>query len=226
MYALPMNEALARVAGTLDRLPIFPLPETVLFPHVLLPLHIFEPRYRRMVEDCLAGPRVLAMALIRPGAETEHLARPPVCDVAGAGVILHEERLPDGRFNIALRGVARVAIEAELATDTPYRLVRGRLLLDEYPPGGPDALDRELTTLKLCYLRLAAELPGTSEDLTKFVTRARDPSLLVDVIASVSIPDVVERQRLLEMASVRERLRRVTQAVGDFILTLDVRRSG
>lgn len=221
-----MNDALARVVGTLGRLPIFPLPETVLFPHVLLPLHVFEPRYRRMVEDCLAGSRVLAMALIRPGADARRDARPAVCDVVGAGVIVHDERLPDGRFNIALKGVARVAIEAELPTDTPYRVVRGRLLEDEYPAGGPEALERELTTLKLCYLRLAAELPGASDDLTKFVTRARDPSLLVDVIASVSIPDAMERQWLLETASVRERLRRVTQAVGDFILTLDVRRSG
>ncbi len=221
-----MNEALARIAGTIDRLPIFPLPEAVLFPHMLLPLHVFEPRYRRMVEDCLAGPRVLAMALLKPGFEQSQSRQPEIHGVVGAGVIVHDERLPDGRFNIALKGVARVAVEGELATDTPYRLVRGRILEDGYPPEGADGLERELTTLKLCYLRLAAELPGASDDLTKFVTRVKDPALLVDVIASVAVPDVAERQRLLEMASVRDRLRRVTQAVGDFILTFDVRRGG
>jgi Lon protease-like protein len=220
-----MHEALARIARSLDRLPIFPLPETVLFPHTLLPLHVFEPRYRRMVEDCVAGPRVLAMALLREGSEAES-RRPPVYRVVGAGVIVHEERLPDGRFNIALRGVARVAIEEELATETPYRVVRGRLLEDEFPEGGPEALERELTALKLCYLRLAAELPGSSDDLARFVTRVKDPSLLADVVASVAIPEVTERQRLLETAAVRDRLRRVTQAVGDFVLTLDVRRGG
>ena len=217
-----MDEALARVAATVDRLPIFPLPETVLFPHMVLPLHIFEPRYRRMVADCLAGPRVLAMALLKPGRGGGR--QPEIHGVVGAGVIVHEERLPDGRFNIALKGVARVAVEEELATDTPYRIVHGRILEDEYPPEGPGGLERELTTLKLCYLRLAAELPGASEDLTRFVTRARDPGLLVDVIASVAVPDVAERQRLLETVAVRDRLRRVTQAVGDFILTLDVPR--
>jgi Lon protease-like protein len=217
-----MNEALARVTGTLDRLPIFPLPETVLFPNMLLPLHVFEPRYRAMVEHCLAGSRVLAMALLRPGWDAA--AEPaPVFGVVGAGVIVHEERLPDGRFNIALRGVARVEIEAELETDTPYRMVSGRLIEDEYPDGGPEALEREVMTLKVCYLRLTAELPGSSDDLTRFVTRAKDPSLLVDVITAVAIPDVAERQRLLETPSVRERVRRVTQAVGDFILTLDIR---
>ncbi len=217
-----MNEALTRIADTVDRLPIFPLPETVLFPHMVLPLHVFEPRYRRMVADCLAGPRVLAMALLKPGGRGSR--QPEIHDVVGAGVIVHDERLPDGRFNIALKGVARVAVDGELASDTPYRLVQGRILEDQYPAEGPGGLERELTTLKLCYLRLAAELPGASEDLTKFVTRAKDPGLLVDVIASVAVPDVAERQRLLETVSVRDRLRRVTQAVGDFILTLDVRR--
>jgi Lon protease-like protein len=217
---------LSRIVGTLDRLPIFPLPETVLFPHMLLPIHVFEPRYRRMVEDCLAGPRVLAMALLKPGWEGRYYGQPRVYRVVGAGVIVHDERLPDGRFNIGLKGVARVAVEDELATDTPYRVVRGRLLSDEFPPEGPSALGRELTTLKLCYLRLTAELPGARDDLTKFVTKAQDPSLLVDVIASVAIPDVHERQQLLETVSVRDRLRRVTQALGDFILTLDVRRGG
>jgi uncharacterized protein len=221
-----MNEGLTRVAATLDRLPIFPLPETVLFPNVLMPLHIFEPRYRRMVEDCLAGSRVMAMALLRPGWDAETSLTPPVFGVVGAGVIVHDERLPDGRYNIAVKGVARVAVEEELITDAPYRVVRGRILEDEFPPEGPEALERELTTLKLCYLRLTAELPGSNDDLTRFVTRAKDPALLVDVIASVAIPDVEERQRLLETRSVKERLRRVTQAVGDFILTLDVPRGG
>lgn len=216
---------LSAVVGALDRLPIFPLPETVLFPHMLLPLHVFEPRYRRMVEDCLAGPRVLAAALLRPGWEGRDYGQPPVHGVVGAGVIVQEERLPDGRFNIALKGVSRVAVEEELTTDAPYRVIRGRLLEDRFPPGGPEALGRELTTLKLCYLRLTAELPGASDDLARFVTKARDPSLLVDVIASLAIADVHERQRLLETPSVRDRLRRVTQAIGDFILTLDVPRS-
>ncbi len=217
-------DPLSRIVGALDRLPIFPLPETVLFPHTLLPLHIFEPRYRRMVQDCLDGHRVLAMALLKPGWEGRFYGQPPVHRVVGAGVIVHDERLPDGRFNIGLKGVARVAVEEELAADTPYRVVRGRLLADEFPPDGPSALEQELTTLKLCYLRLTAELPAVSDELTRFVTRAKDPSLLVDVIASISIPDVYERQRLLETVSVRDRLRRVTQAIGDLILTLDVRR--
>ncbi|HWP34966.1 MAG TPA: LON peptidase substrate-binding domain-containing protein, partial [Thermodesulfobacteriota bacterium] len=215
---------LSRVVSTLDRLPVFPLPDAVLFPHMLLPLHVFEPRYRRMVEDCLAGSRVLAVALLKPGWEARYYGQPPFYPVVGAGVIVHEERLPDGRFNIGLKGVVRVAVEEELATDTPYRLVRGRLLPDELPAGGAAALEQELTTLKLCCLRLAADLPEANDDLARFVTRARDPALLVDVIAAIAIPDAHERQRLLETPSVKLRLRRVTQAVGDLILTLDVTR--
>ncbi|MGH7405380.1 MAG: LON peptidase substrate-binding domain-containing protein, partial [Candidatus Methylomirabilales bacterium] len=80
-------------------IPIFPLPNVVFFPHTLLPLHIFEPRYRQMLADCLTGERWLAVVLLRPGWEAEYYGRPAVYAVAGAGEIVASERLPDGRSN-------------------------------------------------------------------------------------------------------------------------------
>jgi Lon protease-like protein len=78
-------------------LPIFPLPNVVFFPHTLLPLHIFEPRYRKMLADCLAGERRLAVVLLRPGWEADYYGRPAVHSVAGAGEIIQSEMLPNGR---------------------------------------------------------------------------------------------------------------------------------
>src|SRR2546428_3491888 len=112
------------IRRALPALPIFPLPGAVLLPHALVPLHIFEPRYRKMTQDCDAGLRVLALANIpddRAAAE-----RPPrVLPAIGIGVLTRVDRLPDGRFNIVLRGVQRAVIERELPTAEPYRLPRG-----------------------------------------------------------------------------------------------------
>ena len=96
-----------------DLLPLFPLPNVVLFPNVFLPLHIFEPRYREMVADALAGDRMIGMVLLRPGWEHDYDGRPPVYPIGCSGVITHVERLPDGRYNIVLRGLERFRILEE-----------------------------------------------------------------------------------------------------------------
>src|SRR3954464_9067572 len=93
-----------------DLLPLFPLPNVVLFPNVFLPLHIFEPRYREMVADALAGDRMLGMVLLRPGWEHTYEGRPAVYPIGCSGVITHFEKLPDGRYNIVLRGLDRFRI--------------------------------------------------------------------------------------------------------------------
>src|ERR1044071_5796625 len=96
-----------------DLLPLFPLPSVVLFPHVFLPLHIFEPRYREMVADAIAGDRVIGMVLLKPGWEREDEGRPPIYNVGCSGVITHFERLADGRYNIILRGLERFSVISE-----------------------------------------------------------------------------------------------------------------
>ena len=116
----------------MDTIPIFPLPSVVLFPHVFLPLHIFEARYRQMVADALAGDRLIGMTLLKAGVEEPGDERPPVYPVGCAGVITHVERLADGRFNIVLRGVEKFRIVGE-ETPAPGRLYRTALItpLDE-----------------------------------------------------------------------------------------------
>src|SRR5919198_1094637 len=96
-----------------DLLPLFPLPNVVLFPNVFLPLHIFEPRYREMVEDSVRGDRIIGMVLLRPGWEKDYEGRPAVYPIGCAGVITHSERLADGRFNIVLRGMEKFRIIGE-----------------------------------------------------------------------------------------------------------------
>jgi uncharacterized protein len=103
------------------QIPLFPLPNVVLFPGVYLPLHIFEPRYRAMVVDALDGDRLIGMVLLRPGFQDDYEGRPPVFDVGCAGVITHHERLTDGRYNIVLQGTERFRIQDE-DHSRPYRI--------------------------------------------------------------------------------------------------------
>jgi len=104
------------------RIPLFPLPGVVLLPGTLLPLHIFEPRYRAMVAEALEADRLIGMALLKPGWETA-AEPPPIHPVGGAGEIVESEDLPDGRYNILLQGRFRYRVLEE-APANPYRTAR------------------------------------------------------------------------------------------------------
>jgi Lon protease-like protein len=103
--------------------PIFPLPNLVLFPNVFLPLHIFEPRYRQMVADALAGDRIIGMVTLRPGHEADYEGNPPIYPIGCSGLITHSETLADGRYNLVLRGLEKFSIQNE-ELPAPGRLYR------------------------------------------------------------------------------------------------------
>jgi len=115
-----------------DLLPLFPLPNVVLFPNVFLPLHIFEPRYREMVADAIASDRMIGMVLLRPGWEHDYERRPPVYPIGCSGIVTHFDRLPDGRYNIVLRGLERFRIVEEDHSRS-YRRALVELLREEPP---------------------------------------------------------------------------------------------
>jgi Lon protease-like protein len=104
------------------RIPLFPLPGVVLLPGTLLPLHIFEPRYRAMVADALAGDQTIGMAMLKPGWERAG-ATPAIFPIGGAGRIVASEELPDGRYDIVLEGEFRYRVLDE-APPAPYRIAR------------------------------------------------------------------------------------------------------
>jgi Lon protease-like protein len=124
-----------------NRCRLFPLPSVVLFPHAVLPLHIFEPRYRQMTEDALADDQLVTLVQISPTGDraAETLGSPPVERVGCLGRILEHERLSDGRFNFLLLGRKRVRLTREVASQKPYRIAEAKLLDDfgEPAPGGP-----------------------------------------------------------------------------------------
>src|SRR5262245_187582 len=115
------NAPLTLDAADLRALPIFPLPNVALFPGAALPLHVFEPRYRELVRDALAGKKAMGIARLKPGFESNYEGRPAVFDVCGAGIIDGHRELADGRYDIVVRGVARVRILNEHPPLQKYR---------------------------------------------------------------------------------------------------------
>lgn len=178
---------------TLVDLPLFPLPTTVLFPNVFLPLHVFEPRYRAMVTDALAGDRLIGMVLLREGWQQDYEGRPPVYPVGCSGVITHVERLSDGRFNLVLRGVDRFRIRSE-DHGKAYRRAEVETLREDTPDG---AARESLHALRL---RLEALIAPTLEraDLDPPATAAMADDDLVNALAQYLPLEPIEKQALLE----------------------------
>jgi Lon protease-like protein len=116
--------------GETSPIPIFPLGNVALFPGVSAPLHIFEPRYRQMMEAALGADRVLGMATVRPDHQADMAGDPAVFPVGCAGTIERYDRLPDGRYNLVLHGTHRFRIVDEQLPegDRLYRLARVQML--------------------------------------------------------------------------------------------------
>jgi len=200
------------------RIPVFPLPDVVFFPETILPLHVFEPRYRRMVADCLAGDRYLAVAKLMPGWERDYEGRPPIHEVAGAGEILQAEALSDGRFNILLDGRMRIRIEEEVSGDLPYRVVRAHPLADVGPGLGDAGLADRVESLRAAHAKLLTVLGQSHPDLVGRLTVAGATlGAVVDRIVSAVVPDAAVRQRVLETVDVSERLEIATAALSDLL---------
>ena len=210
--------ALARACAALK---VFPLHGVVLLPSTPAPFHVFEPRYRALFADALGGDRILAVpSLLRPEGASEE--RAAVFPVAGAGIIEAEERLPDGRYHVLVRGLARVRLLEEVESDRPYREFRAEVLEDVHPPGGPGALDGEADALRQLVLELAQLLPPESgaSQLAEAVAQLREPGALADVVAAAAISEPEAKLGVLEELDVARRLRRVQAEVASVVLLL------
>jgi len=136
---------------------LFPLPNLVLFPHVVQGLHIFELRYRQLLTDALATDELITLALLKPGWEEKTDNAPAIEPVACLGRVMWHEKLPDGRYNLRLRGLARLRILEEVPADRLYRMARAEVMA-ETAPDDPSLLK------KLRHALAALVLPRFEED--------------------------------------------------------------
>jgi len=207
------------VEGALPSLRIFPLPSSVLIPGGHLPLHVFEPRYRKMIADVMAGDRVLGIALLAPGWEASYQGRPDVHPCLGVGYVQAAELLPDGRYNIIVHGVARARIVEERDGDEPYRIVRAEAIRPLDDPGERAATVSAARSLRQLVVDLAGVLPdNAASPLAEACIRESEPGRLADLVGAAVLVDHRTRQEFLEEPRILRRLEMVSETVAQVFL--------
>lgn len=196
-------------------MPVFPLPNVVFFPRTVLPLHVFEPRYRQMVRDATAGEGLIAVSLLRPGWEATYAGSPAFHLVGTIGRIEDLEPLPDGRFHLRLVGLQRARL-GDVMRETPYRVVRAMPLpetpVDESEPAIVKA-KLDLLASHGCLLRELTDRPEFGSVLDE-----RVPFETAVNGACANLPvDPALRQELLEEPDLRARQVRAAEVLDEIL---------
>lgn len=205
---------LDKVRAASGALKVFPLPQAVLFPSTALPLHIFEPRYRALIRDCLASDQVMALAQLQPGWRQHYQGRPALQEMACAGLIVAHEALEDGKFNIILHGAVRIRILAELPPEKVYREVKAEVLED--PPYS--GLEEQM--LRQAVMEMGSRLPREAAEGLLQMASQHVGGGLGDVVAAALVVDPERRQTILAQLDVKKRLDLVLDEVGELIARL------
>jgi ATP-dependent Lon protease len=178
---------------------MFPLPNVVMFPHVILPLHIYEPRYCALLEESLATDRLIAVAMLLPGWEQATSARPPVAPMMCLGKIISHSRLPDDRHNIMLAGLRRAAIVKELPHKKPFRRAKVELLEDHYPASGAAGRPRLQRKLLDQFRQFVPKTSLAQEQFEQLLAQQISLGMLTDIVAfTLNLPLPLKQQLLNE----------------------------
>ncbi|HNN49909.1 MAG TPA: LON peptidase substrate-binding domain-containing protein [Pseudomonadota bacterium] len=204
---------------TFERLPIFPLHRVQLFPRAMLPLYVFEPRYREMTAACLAGDGLLAIAQLKPGFEKDYQGRPPVRAMAGLGKIIAHKQNPDGTYNILLEGLWRVRIDEELPPDRSYREVIAHRVRDRIAADLNEEQVRE--TLRSLVDKLARFIGEGGQTLLRLCAETRRLPCLIDVLSSALVRTPALRRRLFECRDLAVRADLLTVSLAKLVAGLN-----
>ena len=195
---LDLGSELTEFSG---QLALFPLPSTVLLPRTILPLHVFEPRYRRMLDDVMAGDGLIGVILLKPGEQGQTFQQPPLHSIGGLGKVMDVTRLPDGRSNLILLGLSRFEVREEIEVDRPYRLARVDLLQDGAVSPGCPALKR--------FRSLIGAIPDSLlrdvRNLFHGMAIKEQPGAMVDLVMDSLALSASELQEILSTVDVAER---------------------
>ena len=191
-----------------SRIPVFPLPNVVLFPKTYLPLHIFEPRYRTMVSDAAMSGQCIGMALLKEGWETDYYGHPPVFSMGCVGRLVSVQPMADGRSNIMLQGLERFEIEREWY-DKPYREATIAVTVHGAEASLDPTVRQRLFTILESYLRSRAEAPTWQE----FFREEVSDEIFVNTLSTYLECTPLEKQFLLEADSLHQQARRLSDLI-------------
>jgi len=189
--------------------PLFPLPDVVFFPKTLLPLHVYEPRYRALASEALEQDRIICTALLKPGWESDYYGSPEVYPVGCVGKIVQHQKLPDGRYNITLDGIAKVRIESSVQL-TPYRLVRVSPVEDDATwARGENAAEEAAELVRL--FRQVHEGQAPPVLLAEMFGQNMTPESILNTVALHLNAEPELKEQLLEMDSLDLRYQTLVQ---------------
>lgn len=200
----------ARLAEACENLPIFPLPGTVLMPGSLLPLHVFEPRYRQLVADCLRLHRPLSVPQLRADDGFDEDGLPSIYPFAAVGLIGAHQELPDGRYNVLVQPLGRVRILGDRPTGGPYRLARAELLVDDTV--AKDVLMGAGDRIRGVFAPLIGRMGQVGEGVARAL-RSLPAERVAEAVASVVLRTDEARQEFLAENNPLTRARLVELAV-------------
>jgi Lon protease-like protein len=185
-------------------IPVFALPNVVFFPRMYLPLHIFEPRYREMVADAVAGGGCVGMALLKEGWEQNYYGNPAIFDVGCVGRLVNVQKLDDGRFNILLKGLARFEVREQIF-DKRYRQATIELKSGDSEVALLPAVRSELVRLLEGYLKDREE----GQQWRDLFRPDVDDEVFVNGLATYLDLPPLDKQFLMEADSLPQRARRL-----------------
>lgn len=196
-------------------LPVFPLPQIVFFPHSRLPLHIFEPRYRELIQHAREDDLPIMMGHLPSERTLDEHGRPHFLAVGGVGFMERCEELPDGRFLIELAGLSRVKVVQEHDPAFLYRRAEVEIL--ESFSTNETAEEDNIQVMQMVVAGLRALNPKVAEYLSKLIQESRSSSALSDALAAAIVSDPEERQRLIEELDVTKRIESVTHRLSELL---------
>lgn len=190
-----------------DQVPVMPLPGALLFPHALLPLYIFEPRYQEMLEHALKEHRMFSVALLKP-QRTQWKTTGDFFPVAGVGLIRACVGRGDGTSNLILQGLQRVRFTG-FEQESPFPIAR----LEPLKSDATSSVETEALGAKV--IELYSKLKDTGrqlpEKVDEYLSHLADMEMLADLMAATFVNDPLRRQQLLEELSLKQRLRLLIQ---------------
>lgn len=185
---------------------VFPLPNLVMFPHVMQAVHIFEPRYRALLEEAVEDDRLLALGVHAPGWQKDYEGRPPLRPTACLCRVATHQRTPEGTYNVLLLGVRRLHLLAELPPSRPFRVFEAEIMeeheSEQAAPGTATELQQKLLA---AFKRAMPKMPAAYDQLDQLLGNQITLGMLADIVSYTLDLDVEWKMRLLAECDVFRR---------------------
>ncbi len=193
---------------------LFPLPNLVMFPHVMQAMHIFEPRYRSLFEEAISDDQLIALSVLAQGWEVDYEGRPALEPMACLCRIATYQRTPEGTYNVLLLGVRRIQLQEELPPTKPFRVAEARIVDDHVPPHfSAEEIVGLQQQLLMAFKRSMPKIPASYEQIDELLGSQITLGMLADIVAYTAELNSSTKLSLLQTSNVVDRVHLLLKAL-------------